>query len=147
MRDVNELELMDRCVKEALRLFPPVPVVERDLANDVPIGGRVVPRGSMVLVAPLIMHHNEQVNEWMNDQFHSDQSAWSTIDLYVCSFWSMVYKVLSVSDQNDLISGDESLLVFQLHQSLVKLLVIDGFDKLMVGLVLRSNDFDQHLMA
>ncbi|KAL3098734.1 hypothetical protein niasHT_024488 [Heterodera trifolii] len=61
MRDVNELQLLDRCVKEALRLFPPVPVVERDLANDVPIGGRVAPRGSMVLVAPLIMHHNEQV--------------------------------------------------------------------------------------
>ncbi|KAI3419635.1 hypothetical protein GPALN_004072 [Globodera pallida] len=40
MSDVNELRYMDRCVKEALRLFPPVPVVERDLVNDMPLGAK-----------------------------------------------------------------------------------------------------------
>uniref|UniRef100_A0A914H251 Cytochrome P450 n=1 Tax=Globodera rostochiensis TaxID=31243 RepID=A0A914H251_GLORO len=62
MSDVNELRYMDRCVKEALRLFPPVPVVERDLVNDMPFGCKgVAPRGTMILVSPLTVHHNEQV--------------------------------------------------------------------------------------
>ena len=65
----NELRYLDRCLREALRLFPPVPILERDLQEDLLIGGCLIPKGTMVIVSPLILHHNEKVypSHWTFD--------------------------------------------------------------------------------
>ncbi|KAL3070545.1 hypothetical protein niasHT_032335 [Heterodera trifolii] len=59
--DVNELRYLDRCIRESLRMFPAVPVVERQLQNDLAVNGKVWPRGALAVVAPILIHHNEQV--------------------------------------------------------------------------------------
>ncbi|KAL3096013.1 hypothetical protein niasHS_005772 [Heterodera schachtii] len=66
---VNELRYMDRCIRESLRMFPAVPVVERQLQNDLAVNGKVWPRGALAVVAPILIHHNEQVypNHWQFD--------------------------------------------------------------------------------
>ncbi|KAL3092562.1 hypothetical protein niasHS_007771 [Heterodera schachtii] len=67
--DVNELRYLDRCIRESLRMFPAVPVVERQLQNDLAVNGKVWPRGALAVVAPILIHHNEQVypNQWHFD--------------------------------------------------------------------------------
>lgn len=73
---VNELTYLDMCVKEAMRIFPTVPFMDRRLQNDMELGrpsgtdltehqgaflfagGKLVPKGSSVLISPLIIHHN-----------------------------------------------------------------------------------------
>jgi cytochrome P450 len=57
----TELRYLGRCIWESLRLFPPVPVLERDLQEDLWIGDKLVPAGTMVMVSPLVLHHRENV--------------------------------------------------------------------------------------
>jgi cytochrome P450 len=61
--DVNELRYLDRCLRESLRLFPPVPVLERDLEEDLWICDKLVPKGTMVVVSPFILHHREKARK------------------------------------------------------------------------------------
>ncbi|KAH7698761.1 CYP4A5 protein [Aphelenchoides avenae] len=55
---INELRYLDMCVKEAMRIFPTVPFMDRRLQHDMELGGKLVPKGSSVLISPLIIHHN-----------------------------------------------------------------------------------------
>ncbi|KAH7726576.1 CYP-29A3 protein [Aphelenchoides avenae] len=55
---LNDLKYLDICIKEAMRVFPTVPFVERTLRQDTEMGGKLVPKGSMVLISPLVVHHN-----------------------------------------------------------------------------------------
>ncbi|KAI3415542.1 hypothetical protein GPALN_005148 [Globodera pallida] len=69
--DANELRYLDRCIRESLRLFPAVPVVERQLQRDLAVNGKIWPRGALAVVAPILLHHNEKVypDHW---QFNPD---------------------------------------------------------------------------
>jgi cytochrome P450 len=55
--DLPRLELAQRVFKEALRLYPPVPVFTRDAAADVEIGGYLCPKGTVFLLCPYATHH------------------------------------------------------------------------------------------
>uniref|UniRef100_A0A183BPJ4 Cytochrome P450 n=1 Tax=Globodera pallida TaxID=36090 RepID=A0A183BPJ4_GLOPA len=59
--DVNELPYLDRCIRETMRMFPVIPVLERELLHDLRIGDQTLPRGVTVAILPLIIHHNEKV--------------------------------------------------------------------------------------
>ena len=43
--DLNELEYVGMCIKESLRLFPPVYGIGRELSQNVTFDGHVMPKG------------------------------------------------------------------------------------------------------
>ncbi|GMT21311.1 hypothetical protein PFISCL1PPCAC_12608, partial [Pristionchus fissidentatus] len=61
--DVQSMPYLDRCIKEAMRLFPPVPIVARTLQNDFECGGYTIPRGATINICPVAIHRNEFVFE------------------------------------------------------------------------------------
>ena len=43
--DLNRLEYVGMCIKESLRLFPPVFAIGRETSQDVTFDGHVMPKG------------------------------------------------------------------------------------------------------
>jgi cytochrome P450 len=59
LEDVSHLEYTGMVLNEALRLYPPIWVLERRaIAGDI-IGGYHIPAGSTVVVSPFILHRHE----------------------------------------------------------------------------------------
>ena len=42
---MDKLEYTHMCIREAMRIFPPVPIIGRTLAEDVNVGGYNLPKG------------------------------------------------------------------------------------------------------
>lgn len=61
--DLKDLNYTTWCVKEAMRLYPPVMEVYRRLSEDTPLEGVVIPKGSKVAISINNLHHNPQVWE------------------------------------------------------------------------------------
>ena len=59
--DLKELTYVHYFMKEANRLFPPVPVVTRQLASQRCIDGHVIPAGTTVVAHIYIVQHNPHV--------------------------------------------------------------------------------------
>ena len=56
----------------ALRLYPPIYVFGRQATADVEIGRHFVPRGTVLLVSPFVIHHRAEV--WPDpDRFDPDR--------------------------------------------------------------------------
>ena len=45
---------------ESLRLYPPSYVIPRQALEDFPLGKYIIPRGSIVLVSPYLIHHDSR---------------------------------------------------------------------------------------
>jgi cytochrome P450 len=70
--DLPRLELATRVFKEALRMYPPVPVYERQATQPVEIGGLALDDGDYVAVLPWALHHREAL--WPEpDRFDPDR--------------------------------------------------------------------------
>ncbi|KAF0877373.1 CP4F3 hydroxylase, partial [Crocuta crocuta] len=60
--DLAQLPFLTMCIKESLRLHPPVTVVSRCCAQDITLpDGRVIPKGVICLVSIFGTHHNPSV--------------------------------------------------------------------------------------
>lgn len=69
--DYNKLKYTRLVFEEAMRLYPPIYVIAREALDDYPIGEFSIPKGSIVLMSPYIMHRDvryhsnpETFNPW-----------------------------------------------------------------------------------
>ncbi|XP_075213713.1 cytochrome P450 4C1-like [Lycorma delicatula] len=59
MDDIKKMRYLENCIKEALRLFPSVPIIARKLTENEVIDGYTLPKGSDVLVFPYVLHRDK----------------------------------------------------------------------------------------
>lgn len=60
LETLERLSYLDAVCKEALRLYPPFPLVQRQAQRDDVLGGVRIPRGGLVYVVPWLVHRNER---------------------------------------------------------------------------------------
>jgi cytochrome P450 len=73
--DLPALGYVERVVKEALRLFPPPYGIDREVMEDVTIGGYRFPKGHVVVVAPYALHRDPR--HWPDPE-RFDPDRWTT---------------------------------------------------------------------
>lgn len=71
--DVGELEVTDRIVTEALRMYPPAPAIPRVTTADVELGGYRVPAGTRTHVSLFTIQRDER---FYDDPLTFDPSRW-----------------------------------------------------------------------
>ncbi|XP_071454038.1 cytochrome P450 4c3-like [Hetaerina americana] len=55
---INKMEYFDRCIKEAFRLYPPVPLTGRQLESPLTIKGHTFPAGTEFNILHFMLHHD-----------------------------------------------------------------------------------------
>ncbi|MCB0038020.1 MAG: cytochrome P450, partial [Anaerolineales bacterium] len=73
---LEELNLLDRVIKESMRILPPVPASGRLVVQDTELGGYPIERGHEVLFSHYHTHHDPQIYE-VPERFDPDR--WLTI--------------------------------------------------------------------
>lgn len=74
LADLDAMPIIDRCMKEALRLVPPVPVLVRKTVKDAVLQGHHVPKDTFVYVPINANHHHPAV--W-TDPYRFDPDRFS----------------------------------------------------------------------
>ncbi|XP_052773305.1 cytochrome P450 4V2-like [Mya arenaria] len=79
MDDLKELKYLECCIKEALRLFPSVPVFGRSLTEDTTIGGVFLGKGTSALIVPAAIHMRDDIypdpDKFDPDRFLTENSV------------------------------------------------------------------------
>ena len=60
INDYKKTNLLDRAIKEALRLYPPVATIGRVLLEDCDIGDAVLPKGTTINLILYCIHRDEE---------------------------------------------------------------------------------------
>ena len=67
--DLNQLNFLTMCIKESLRIYPPVPDIFRTNSEDFSINGYLIPKGTLLALGIGSMHRNPHI--WENpDEFN-----------------------------------------------------------------------------
>ncbi|KAM5237922.1 cytochrome P450 4F6-like [Ctenodactylus gundi] len=67
--NLTQLPFLTMCIKESLRLHPPVVVISRRCTQDVALpDGRVIPKGNICVISIFGIHHNPSV--WPNPEVY-----------------------------------------------------------------------------
>ncbi|CAI5450589.1 unnamed protein product [Caenorhabditis angaria] len=61
LENISKLGYLDKVLKESKRIIAPVPAVQRKLKNELEIDGYIIPRGSNITIAPIVLHNNADV--------------------------------------------------------------------------------------
>ncbi|XP_048198454.1 cytochrome P450 4F6-like [Perognathus longimembris pacificus] len=68
--DLARLPFLTMCIKESLRLHPPVTVISRCCTQDIPLpDGRVIPKGNICVISIFGIHHNPSV--WPDPEIYN----------------------------------------------------------------------------
>uniref|UniRef100_A0A2C9JV95 Cytochrome P450 n=1 Tax=Biomphalaria glabrata TaxID=6526 RepID=A0A2C9JV95_BIOGL len=65
--DISKLNYLALCIKEAMRLYPPAPFLQRRLNEDVTIEGHKIPAGNIINIAIVHLHRNPDVWDQPHD--------------------------------------------------------------------------------
>ena len=65
--DLKDLQYTQWCIKEAMRLYPPAPVIFKQASQDVEIEGAIIPKGVPIIVSILHLHRHPDVWENPNE--------------------------------------------------------------------------------
>ncbi|XP_057367791.1 cytochrome P450 4C1-like [Daphnia carinata] len=60
LEDLSKLKHLDCCIKESLRLHPPVPFIRRGIYQDVRLSGHKIPANTSLGIQIYALHHNEE---------------------------------------------------------------------------------------
>ncbi|KAG5672382.1 hypothetical protein PVAND_002514 [Polypedilum vanderplanki] len=61
MKELNEMKYLECCIKEALRLYPSVPIIARHLKEDVKIDEYIVPAGTSAMIITYMLHRDPNI--------------------------------------------------------------------------------------
>ncbi|XP_039433166.1 cytochrome P450 4c3-like [Culex pipiens pallens] len=61
MIELNEMRYLDCCIKEALRLFPSIPLIARRLTEDVQVENYVIPKATNAVIVVYQLHRDAKV--------------------------------------------------------------------------------------
>ncbi|KAI6209968.1 hypothetical protein M3Y96_00277200 [Aphelenchoides besseyi] len=79
VEDLKELRYLEQCIKEALRLYPPVPFFTRKVKRDFKCLEYTIPSGTTLLIAPSIVHldksHYLNANDFNPENFTREAAA------------------------------------------------------------------------
>lgn len=80
-QDTLEMKYLERCLMETLRMYPPVPLIARELKQDLKLasGDYTVPAGTTIAVVTYKLHRNEAIypnpNKFDPDNFLPERQA------------------------------------------------------------------------
>ena len=72
--DVAKLRYTEMVFAESMRLYPPAWTLGRRVLSDYPVGGYVLPEGSIVLMSPWVTHHDAR---YFPEPFKFDPERWT----------------------------------------------------------------------
>ncbi|XP_062545704.1 cytochrome P450 4c3-like [Armigeres subalbatus] len=58
MIELNEMKYLECCIKEALRLFPSIPIIARKLTESVSVGNYTIPAGTNAVIVVYQLHRD-----------------------------------------------------------------------------------------
>uniref|UniRef100_W8BHT3 Cytochrome P450 4c3 n=1 Tax=Ceratitis capitata TaxID=7213 RepID=W8BHT3_CERCA len=58
MQNLMDMRYLECCIKDALRLFPSVPMMARSIGEDVKIGNHLIPAGTTAIIVTYMLHRN-----------------------------------------------------------------------------------------
>ncbi|CAK1540091.1 unnamed protein product [Leptosia nina] len=61
LEDLSRMNYLERCIKETLRLYPPVPIISGQLTEGVVLSNCIVPKGTMCHIHIYNMHRQESL--------------------------------------------------------------------------------------
>ncbi|XP_065090057.1 cytochrome P450 4c3-like [Ochlerotatus camptorhynchus] len=61
MSELNEMKYLECCIKEALRLFPSIPLIARRLTETVTVGEYTIPAGTNAVIVVYQLHRDTEV--------------------------------------------------------------------------------------
>ena len=57
-KDLDSLKYTSMCIKESMRLYPPVPMIGRKLNEDFIVDGYIIPKGTPLSIPIVMLHRN-----------------------------------------------------------------------------------------
>jgi sterol 14-demethylase len=61
LASLRKLVVLERCIKEAERMYPPLVMLMRTILRDLEYHGRVLPAGDLAMVVPAVTHRLAQI--------------------------------------------------------------------------------------